>query len=246
MSADSFNFLACQDLHPEFYFSGNEIDQLEKADINNFREEVDRHNFIPSFHAPFFDLNIGARDSQISVLSLQRIVWALETAAMLKANTLVIHPGYGPWILGHRFKVWLKRAERCLRYLVEQAKALNIRLAFENIYDSTPDDLKCLIDFLGDSNVGICLDIGHFNVFQKQSLEQWLDLLGPHIFELHLHDNDGTADQHLALGDGQIDYSVIRSWFNSLAYEQKPILTLELPHRTHVIKSVKILKQWIR
>jgi sugar phosphate isomerase/epimerase len=245
MSSDSFDFLSHQDLHPEFYFSGDDVDVIEKELLLSFRTEVDERKFSPTVHAPFFDLNIGARDSQVSRVSFERLFWAVEVAALLKASLVVVHPGYGPWILGHKFDAWLSRAGKYLIKLCEHAASYGIKVAFENIYDAAPDDLAGLLDLVDSTNAGICLDIGHFNVFSKQPLERWLEILGPHIFELHLHDNDGSADQHLALGDGRIGYSQLMQWFNDLASEKKPVLTLELPHRTHVIKSVNILKDWL-
>lgn len=245
MSSDSFDFLSHQDLHPEFYFSGDDVDVIEKDQLLSFRSEVDERNYQPTVHAPFFDLNIGARDSQICRVSFERLFWAVEVAALLRAGVVVVHPGYGPWILGHKFDAWLSRSGKYLIKLCEHAASLGIRIAFENIYDSSPEDLSKLLQLVDLDNAGICLDVGHFNVFSKHPLERWLEILGPHIFELHLHDNDGTADQHLALGDGKISYTQLLQWFNDQPAETRPVLTLELPHRTHVIKSVNLLKDWI-
>ncbi|MDN5278551.1 MAG: hypothetical protein PWR01_2516 [Clostridiales bacterium] len=244
MSADSFDFLSHQDLHPEFYFSGTDVDRLEKDVILNFRNEVHERNYVSTLHAPFFDLNIGARDSQICRVSFERQIWALEVASILKSEIVVIHPGYGPWVLGHKFNAWLARAEKYLIRLVEHAASLNLKIAFENIFDATPEDLARLLELVDHDCAGICLDIGHFNVFNKQPLEKWLETLGDNILEIHLHDNDGSADQHLAIGDGNIDYKPLMEWYNSRPGEGRPVLTLELPHRTHVIKSVNILKSW--
>ncbi len=245
MSSDSFDFLSHQDLQPEFYFSGDEVDVIEKDLIVSFREEVIERKFLPTVHAPFFDLNVGARDSQVCRVSFERLFWAVETANLLKADLVVVHPGYGPWILGHRFDAWISRAEKYLNKLCEHAASYGIKIAFENIYDSAPEDLLQLIERVGFNNAGICLDIGHFNVFSRRPLKDWLDILGCRILELHLHDNDGSADQHLAMGDGKIEYGDLFAWFKSLSSEQKPVLTLELPHRTHVIKSVNILRNFL-
>ncbi len=242
MGSDSFDFLSHQDLHPEFYFAGDDVDVIEKDLLLSFRAEVEERKFQPTVHAPFFDLNVGARDSQICRVSFERLFWAVEVAALLKSNLVVVHPGYGPWILGHKFDSWISRAGKYLINLCDHASTHGIKIAFENIYDAAPDDLAKLLQLVDHDNAGICLDIGHFNVFSKKSLADWLDLLGDRIFELHLHDNDGSADQHLALGDGCIDYQPLLQWFKQLAPEQRPVLTLELPHRTHVIKSVNILK----
>ncbi|GAB4280994.1 MAG: hypothetical protein Kow0029_25890 [Candidatus Rifleibacteriota bacterium] len=60
MSQDSFDFLSHQGLHPEFYFSGDDIDIIKKDLIATYRREVEERGYRPTVHAPFFDLNIGA------------------------------------------------------------------------------------------------------------------------------------------------------------------------------------------
>ena len=49
--------------------------------------------------------------------------------------------------------------------------------------------------------------------------------LGKHLVEVHLHDNDGTADSHWALGRGNIDFEK----FFRLMQEQGavPVYTIE-------------------
>lgn len=243
IDADSFNFLSCQNLHPEFYFSGDAIDILSEDVINQFAREVKERNFKPSIHAPFFNLNLGARDKKIRKISYDRVLWAIEAANRLSANQVVIHPGYGPWVLGHSLAPWLNKAEKKLTKLMDKADQYGIQLAFENIYDENPDDLKYFLSRFPDRNIGICFDIGHFNVFSKVSMEKWFESIGDRIFECHLHDNDGTADQHVAIGDGKIDYSPLLKWLTKI--KRHPILTLELPHKTHVIKSITHVQSWL-
>lgn len=243
LDSDSFNFLSCQNLHPEFYFSGDAIDIISEQIISQFVNEVKERKFKPSVHAPFFNLNLGARDKKIRKISYDRMLWAIETASKLNANQVVIHPGYGPWILGHRLTLWLNRAEKKLTRLMDRADQLGIKLAFENIYDESPEDLLYFLNRFPNRNVGICFDVGHFNVFSKVPMEEWLQHIGDRIIECHLHDNDGTADQHIAIGDGKIDYSPLKKWLKEI--KKHPTLTLELPHKTHVIKSLNHVQSWL-
>ncbi|MGM0600840.1 MAG: sugar phosphate isomerase/epimerase family protein [Candidatus Rifleibacteriota bacterium] len=221
------------------------MDRLEKPVLEKFRTIVEKHNFKPTVHAPFFDLNLGARDNQIRKISFYRMVWAIETAALLKADRVVIHPGYGPMLSDDALESWLKRAEQPLKKLEEIASKANVRIAFENIFDKTPDKLARIIKHLNSETFGICLDIGHFNVFTTENLTKWLEVLGENILEVHLHDNNGKADEHLAFNYGNIDYSQFIEWFENLPPEKKPVLTIEMPHPTHVIQSVNKLRSWL-
>ncbi len=244
MTNDGFDFLEHQDLHPEFYFAGDAIDSISESVITDFRAEVKARNFAPTFHAPFFDLSLGARDRKIRKVSLDRLMWAVEAAHKTNASQVVIHPGFGPWVHGHRLEPWLKRAEVKMRRLIAHAESLGLKLAFENIYDQNPDDLLRFLSYFESPNVGICFDIGHFNVFSKVPITTWLEKFDYKIFEIHLHDNDGTADQHLAIGDGNINYDPLIEWLNGRL--DKPRLTLEMPQKTHVIKSVVKMQKWFR
>jgi sugar phosphate isomerase/epimerase len=245
LSKRSFNFLTCQNLHPEFYFSGNDMDRLEKPVLQKFKAIVEKHNFKPTVHAPFFDLNLGARDNQIRKISFYRMIWAVETAALLKADRVVIHPGYGPMLSDEAIGSWLKRAEHPLRKLEEIASNSNIKIAFENIFDKTPFKLARMVEHLDSETFGVCLDIGHFNVFTSEDLTTWLKVLGKDILEIHLHDNNGKEDQHLAFNYGNIDYSPLIDWYKNQNNEKKPVLTIEMPHPTHVIQSVNKLRSWL-
>ena len=243
MTQEGFDFLHHQNLHPEFYFSGDAIDNMTEEKMKFFQNQVIEKNFTSTIHAPFFDLSLGARDKRIRKVSYERLSWALEAAAKLNATQVVIHPGYGPWVLGHKLEIWLKRSETKLNRLVKRATKLGLKLAFENIYDDSPRDLLTFLEAFPQENVGICFDVGHFNVFSKVPMEKWLNKIGDRIFECHLHDNDGTADQHISIGDGNINYQPLIEWLKSK--EKRPKLVLELPHKTHVIKSVNILKNWL-
>jgi sugar phosphate isomerase/epimerase len=76
--------------------------------------------------------------------------------------------------------------------------------------------------------VGCCFDIGHQFVFGKVSLDSWIDMLGPYIGQLHLHDNSGSKDEHLPLGSGKIDFYPLIGFLKKR--KKLPLITLE-PHK---------------
>ena len=52
-------------------------------------------------------------------------------------------------------------------------------------------------------NFGCCLDVAHANVSAHKSgrdVVEYIRMLQPYIIVAHLHDNDGSADQHLVPG----------------------------------------------
>lgn len=242
MTEVGFSFLACQSLHPELYFSGADIDQTNEQMLSAIESLLQQFALQPIMHAPFFGLDPGARDPRIQALFQERLTWAISCAQRLGATQLVLHPGYGPWVPVRSFESWLKRAQPVLASVVAQAKEANLRLALENIYDADPNDLAMLLQIFPDDHIGICLDMGHFNLFSESGLRNWLEAFGTRLFEVHLHDNFGIEDDHIAVGDGTTKYGQLLVWLNSGTVE--PLLTLEMPEKTHVIKSAKRVRSW--
>lgn len=84
---------------------------------------------------------------------------------------------------------------------------------------------------MNSGNFGICFDTGHFNIFSTSPLPEWISALKPYIIELHLHDNDRTADLHRAIGDGTFDFKLL---FDGLSGKEC-IYTIE----SHTVEGVK-------
>ena len=81
----------------------------------------------------------------------------------------------------------------------------------------------------------------HFNLFSKIPLDEWLGQLKPYIFELHLHDNNKTSDDHLAIGDGTFDFDTL-----FLALKDKNLIyTIEAHTPEDVLKSMQRLEKYL-
>ena len=93
----------------------------------------------------------------------------------------------------------------------KKAEEIGVKIAIENIFEDEPENLRLLMEKMGNNSFGICFDSGHFNLFSKASLEEWLGHLKPYIIELHLHDNNKTSDQHLPIGEGTFDFGKLFS-----------------------------------
>ena len=76
--------------------------------------------------------------------------------------------------------------------------------------------------------MGFCLDPGHTFAFGDAPLKTWVNALGKYLGQIHLHDNHGEEDEHLALGKGSIDFQPVFDLLTS-DKENRIIITLE-PH----------------
>jgi sugar phosphate isomerase/epimerase len=91
---------------------------------------------------------------------------------------------------------------RRLRQLVDLAEESNVTLALENIFDNRY--LRYVFDRIVSPNLGFCYDAGHRNCNEPSA--DLLALFGDKLVALHLHDNDGSGDQHLIPFEGKIDW----------------------------------------
>ncbi|MFQ9872569.1 MAG: sugar phosphate isomerase/epimerase family protein [Oscillospiraceae bacterium] len=76
--------------------------------------------------------------------------------------------------------------------------------------------LECIR--LLDSEDVVCLDTGHSHLV-RQPLAQEARLLGKHLKLLHVHDNCGFNDEHLAPGYGSIPWPEFLSALRDIGYD---------------------------
>ena len=59
----------------------------------------------------------------------------------------------------------------------------------------------------GCPNFGICLDYAHARVFGGDPAP-WVAALAPYVRHMHINDNNGREDNHLAIGEGSTDWAL--------------------------------------
>lgn len=181
-----------------------------------------------TLHAPFQDLAPGALDDLVLAASRRRLRQAWRWLPVFRPEAVVCHLGYEARHYRWDLENWLQRAAATFRELGSQAAGLGIRLMLENVYEEDPELLLRVVRGINLPNVQVCLDVGHLNAFGGGDFEGWLQTLAPVIGQLHLHDNCGTFDAHQALGQGNIPFADILSFFASRGL--RPLITLE-PHQ---------------
>jgi sugar phosphate isomerase/epimerase len=159
------------------------------------------HRCLRALHGPFVDLCPGSADPLIREVSMRRVRQVLPIAAVLRATHLIFHHGLVPGSLS--FYGWLERAVAFWR---EALSALpgGITLHLENYVEHDPAQMRDVVDALADARVNINLDLGHCHAMSRVSPLDWVRALGARIGYVHLHDNDGMADQHRPLGTGTL------------------------------------------
>ncbi len=236
---DFFQLIRNRRYDLEIYFSAAVLDQVEKHDLESMLERLDWKPKL-TLHAPFMDLNPGAIDPMVRSATQVRFRQLLNVAAILKPRSAVFHAAYDRWRYSGRKDIWLDYSIDTWRKVVETAAKIGVRVAVENVFDEDPEALHMLIEKIGSPDFGFCFDTGHFNLFSKVPMERWFELLGRHLVEVHLHDNDGTTDAHWALGRGKIDFERFFSLMNTQA--RMPIVTIEAHDKDDVETSLERVK----
>jgi sugar phosphate isomerase/epimerase len=160
-------------------------------------------------HAPFMDIWPGAADGEVRRLSLEKMKRTMGIAAELGSLLVVMHFNYDPIYYRQQVPQWLERAARFFSTLL--AEHGGPLIALENIADPTPYIALRLLQEAGQPRLVHCFDFGHHHVFGRIPFPEWLFYLNPqgHI-HFHLHDNPGDFDEHLALGQGNIDWPEVK------------------------------------
>ena len=193
----------------EVYFSAKDIDSFNEKDFSFFLENNLSYKPFFTVHGPFMDLTPSAIDPLIHDVTIKRFKKTLQIANFLNAKMVIFHSGYEKWKYNHKIDLWLEKSLYTWEEIIRYAQQMNLKIAIENIFEETPDNLKQLMEVLDSETIGLCFDTGHFNIFSKVSLSQWLDSVDSYIYEFHIHDNNGLADQHLAPGKGNFDFDTL-------------------------------------
>ena len=171
---------------------------------------MDSYDLTFSLHAPFCDINIAALNERIREASVMEIINMVEYAVNMNMRTVTFHPGLYSMAVPDMKERSIMNAKRSIRMLDRISEEYGVNMALENMPSMpfmlahTADEMFELLD---GTNMPICFDIGHANTVGQ--VDEIIERFGDRIINVHIHDNDGTADQHMTIGDGNINFETI-------------------------------------
>ena len=148
----------------------------------------------------------------------------IDLARRWEVSLISLHPGFTAYPTRPRqdpgtpnipYTVALRTAQESshlfLGYAQGDAEIIAENLPFEPAtMMRSPEEIARFVEGLG---IGLLLDVGHFHVSAYQmgfDFAGGVKAVAKYVRELHLHDNNGRADQHLPLGQGSIDFSLLQ------------------------------------
>jgi sugar phosphate isomerase/epimerase len=165
-----------------------------------------------SIHAPYADTNLSADDDLIREWVLKRIRYSIRFASDLEARCVVIHPGWTTatdrFMKGRAWELNI----RSLHWLQRYSQEYGVPLLIENVPPPTPYLLITVEDFNlffdeEQIDMRMVLDVAHANI--QSEVFEFLKMHGDKIEHIHVSDNRGRKDQHLPIGEGEINWSMV-------------------------------------
>ncbi|UFJ40273.1 sugar phosphate isomerase/epimerase [Brevibacillus humidisoli] len=178
-----------------------------------------------SLHAPISRCNPAAEEQAQRDHSVELMRRCLHLVGELQCSHVVMHVGQ---IRDHLDPVCrdqgVRRVIHFLQQLLADSDRTEISLALENVppYPGVlgwnVDDLVSICQGMDDSRVGIVYDVGHAHLIRPGYVLESLRQVLPHLLALHLSDNRGEHDDHLAVGEGAIPFPQVVSFLCEQGY----------------------------
>lgn len=223
------DFFLQKGLNPELGLDPIALESLDESWHKELAQKIQEKGIFCSIHLPFHDLQPGSLDDLILEATRERLRRSMHIAAFYHPKYLVAHANFIP-LYSEMFSKWLARSTQTWRQTLQEWNG-KAPLYLENVREQEPRPLSDLLSELTEFKVFFCFDLGHWasygNGSQYQNLSHWIQTMGPFLRHMHLHDNDGIADQHLGLGQGSIAWVELFAGLEFL--ELTPTFTLE-PH----------------
>ena len=174
-------------------------------------EALSSHSIKFTVHAPLSDINIGTLNPGVKREVLDQLVEVVEIAHHLGIERVTMHPGFLSPITFSRRELAIEAVRDAVEEIERRTAGTDVVKCIENMprffitLFSEPEEMLDLID---GTSFQLCLDVGHANTTGNLSafLEHW-----ERFGSVHVHDNRGKSDEHLPLGEGDIDFEMVFS-----------------------------------
>ncbi len=204
------------------WFACRPTDILEPAQAAEIAAISSSLGIRNTYHAPYKDgWNVAEQSSVQQTTSI--ISEMLRQASRLQADLMTLHLGELPANADHQAA--MRQAARGVGHAATLAADLGVRISVENMpivpgksyLGDNPEDFDMLFEVADSASVGLNMDFGHAHV--ARNMNEMLARHGHRLTNTHLHDNDGSADQHQPVGQGTIDWTAALRWMVRLGYQ---------------------------
>lgn len=219
----------------EVFAVRHHFDYADRSIVRDIAAWFLSNNVAATLHQPLYadaewsrhvapTLNLIDPEKSRRIDAMDEVKRAIESAEQIPFRAITLH-------LGLKDESWNTRALENSLTAIEHLKAfahpLGVKILLENLQNevTTPEHLLEILHVGHFNNVGITLDVGHAHL-SDGGIDTAFELLKPRIAELHLHDNQGTKDDHLWPGSGKIDWKNVAKHIATLPPTTPAILEI--------------------
>ena len=194
----------CHQWCTDFVYSKVEVDEIEKwfKDLN--LQLLDLHGSVGPeknwFSAKEYERKAG----------VELVINRLEMTAQLGGGSVIMHTGS---------MANDSQLRKSLDELEPVANKLNVKIAVEN---GSFNYLSTLFADYSPDFLGLCYDSGHANM-EKNGMDR-LEELKDRLCSIHLHDNNGTGDEHKIPFSGTVNWMKLADIIARSSYKKCPSL----------------------
>jgi sugar phosphate isomerase/epimerase len=222
------------------------------ADVAELQQKL---GFVCTIHLPFLWMDCASMNDHIRQASVDSVQQAIENVDPIFVQTYVLHlwgntssqvssliedPLQRSFVL----RALQLKAEQSLETISEFVEPPKI--CVENLESPGYEFASPLVEKFG---TGVCLDVGHL-AYHDLDVNVFLEQHGDRIREVHLHDAakkviNGTLRtiDHMALGEGNIDYKTFLKGLTDIGYDGAVIL--ENNTRADLDQSLSCLRDYL-
>ena len=228
-------------LQPEIGLEGDVLYNRDTGDFIKVATELHKRGLSCTLHAPFFDLSPGALDHNIQRATREKLKMAFNLIEIFKPQAIICHLNFEENKHGYKVDQWFQESLNTWQQMLELIKSSRTIMMLENTYEKTPAQHLRMLNSLNSDKVRFCLDSGHVQAFARNRWQDWLPVMDQWLAHLHLHDNSGQRDDHLAIGRGRFDFAGLFNYLD--IHDLNPFITLEPHTEDDLWASLEALKQ---
>ena len=146
-------------MNPEISFAQPVLDNGSKDDFRRVADILREAGLTVTFHAPFMDLRPGAVDPKIRQATVERLRQVFDLAPYFLPKSIVCHASFDERYYVSADQVWLENSIATWAPFLSLAEELDTLIAFENVYETGPRQLKMLLDAFPSPRACLCFDV---------------------------------------------------------------------------------------
>ncbi len=192
----------------ELLCEGPYLPRFALRDLKQF-ESVASYDFDITLHAPTVDLNPASVNVGVREETARQLQETIDLAVALEASAITVHPGYVKRINDRITEHASTNALTTLREWSENSSAVGVTPSIENMPSNSKyfcTNVQELELFVKRCSSSATIDVGHAHT--NGTVAEFMHVNFP-VSCYHISDNHGVRDEHLAVGHGTVDWTLL-------------------------------------